>query len=179
MLGTPNGGSPWSRVFDWATVALGLALNHLTAIPWPSSAVGWLAKWMENPTVTLGEMHSNAPILSELNKSADPGIPYVMIAGKTSLIKAANEAPASAPNKPSTFARLVGRLTSPEFLHDVANPFFLGQDNDVAVSVESMENVPQGRAKGFNVCPVACDHLSYFRDAEGLNALAKVLSDAP
>ena len=60
MLGTPNGGSPWPRVFDWATVALGLGLNHLTAIPWPASVVGGLAAWMENPTVALNEMLSTS-----------------------------------------------------------------------------------------------------------------------
>ena len=50
MLGTPNGGSPWPQVFDWATVALGLGLNHITAIAWPASVVGGLAAWIENPT---------------------------------------------------------------------------------------------------------------------------------
>ena len=56
MLGTPNGGSPWPRIFDWATVALGLGLNHLTAIAWPASVVGGLAAQIENPTVALKEM---------------------------------------------------------------------------------------------------------------------------
>ncbi len=72
MLGTPNGGSPWPRVFDWATVALGLALNHLTAIAWPASVFGGLAAWMENPTVALNEMLPTATVLSELKQEPGP-----------------------------------------------------------------------------------------------------------
>jgi len=167
MLGTPNGGSPWPRVFDWATVTLGLALNHLTPIAWPASVVGGLAAWMENPTVALNEMLSSSTLLAELNESPDPGIPYVMLAGTTSLIPAAIASPDA--------ARLLSRLTSPDLLHKVANPFFLDQENDVAVSVASMENIAPGRRPRFEVRPIACDHLSYFRDSAGLKALAEVL----
>jgi hypothetical protein len=70
----------------------------------------------------------------------------------------------------------MARLTSPDFLHTVANPFFLGQENDIAVSVASMENIATGRTSPFAVRPAACDHLSYFNDPAGLKALADVLS---
>jgi hypothetical protein len=30
MLGTPNGGSPWPAVADWATTALAVGLNELS-----------------------------------------------------------------------------------------------------------------------------------------------------
>ena len=176
MLGTPNGGSPWPQVFDWATVALGLGLNHLTAIAWPASVVGGLAKWIENPTVALNEMLPTSKVLEALKQSPDPGIPYVMLAGNTSIIPAAAES--SNGGKASLLARLLTRLTSPELLHKVANPFFLDQENDVAVSVASMENISSGRKQPFDVRPVACDHLSYFRDPEGLKALATILTEA-
>jgi hypothetical protein len=176
MLGTPNGGSPWPRVVDWATVALGLALNHLTAIPWPASVIGGLTGWMENPTVALNEMLSTAPVLAELNKSPDPGIPYVMVAGNTSLIPAA--VASAGPDKPSLVARLVARLASPDFLHKIANPFFLHEENDVAVSVASMKKIAPGRKRPLDVRLVACDHMSYFHDPAGLKALAGVLESA-
>jgi hypothetical protein len=176
MLGTPNGGSPWPRVVDWATVALSLGLNHLTAFAWPASALGGLAAMIENPTVALNEMLSTAEVLSKLNQSPDPGIPYVMIAGNTSLIAAA-VAPVGQEQR-SVFARLVERVTSPDLLRKVANPFFVDQPNDVAVSVASMENVATGRKEALKVHHVACDHLSYFRDPEGLKALAAVLAGA-
>jgi len=176
MLGTPNGGSPWPRVFDWATVALGLGLNNLTTIAWPASVVGSLVGQIESPTVALDEMLSNSKVLAALKASADPGIPYVMLAGQTSIIPAATAAPDAA--KPSPLSRLLVRLTSPKLLYEVANPFFLGQTNDVAVSVASMENIAAGRTPACDVRPVACDHLSYFSDPAGLKALAQALSDS-
>ena len=75
MLGTPNGGSPWPQVFDWATVALGLGLNHLTAIAWPASVVGGLAAWIENPTVALNEMLSSSKVLAALKRAPTPASP--------------------------------------------------------------------------------------------------------
>ncbi len=142
MLGTPNGGSPWPRVVDWATLALGVGLNHLTAIAWPASVVVGLAAQIENPTVALKEMLPGAGILSELNKSADPGMPYVMLAGNTSIIPAATETTGVA--KGGLLGRLLARLTSRDLLHKVAIPFFLDQANDIAVSIASMEDIAPG-----------------------------------
>jgi hypothetical protein len=175
MLGTPNGRSPWPRMFDWATVALALGLNHLTAIPWPASVVGWLAARIENPTVALHEMLSGSKVLADLRASADPGIPYVVLAGNTSIIPAATQSPDVQTG--SLLGRLLARLTSPGLLHEVANPFFLDQANDIAVSVASMENIAPGRKPSYDVRPVACDHLSYFRDPAGVRALASVLAE--
>ncbi len=173
MLGTPNGGSPWPQVFDWATLALTLGLNHLTAIAWPASIVGGLAAWIENPTVALNEMLPTSGVLQALKQGADPGIPYVLLAGNTSMIKQVPQQPAEGAR--ALFTRLLARLRSPELLHQVANAFFFSQENDIAVSVASMENVPDGWKASFQVHPVACDHLSYFRDPQGLKALAAVL----
>lgn len=175
MLGTPNGGSPWPRVVDWATVALGLGLNHLTAIAWPASVVGGLAALIENPTVALHEMLAGSGVLEALKLSPDPGIPYVMLAGNTSIITAASAA--TDPREGSLLGRLIARLTSPGLLHNVANPFFLSQANDVAVSVASMESISHGRNPPYEVRPVACDHLSYFLDPAGLKALVTVLAE--
>ena len=68
-------------------------------------------------------------------------------------------------------------MTSPDLLHEVANPFFLDQANDIAVSVASMENIAPGRKPPYDVRPVACDHLSYFRDPASVKALATVLAE--
>ncbi len=174
MLGTPNDGSPWPSVANWATTAIALGLNQLTAIPWPSVVLGALQKSAESPTKTLNEMVRGSKVLEALSGAGDPGIPYVMLAGVTSLIPSATQE--AGPGAGSRLGRLLSRLTSPNFLHDVADPFFMGQDNDIAVSLESMRNVPKGRKLAYDVRPVACDHVSYFRDPEGLNALAEVLS---
>lgn len=176
MLGTPNGGSPWPRVVDWATVALAVGLNHLTVIAWPSSVLGGLTTLTEkSPTVALNEMLGNSRVLADLAASPDPGIPYVMLAGNTSLIPAA--VVASDPKTVSVLGRLLARLTAPRLLHEVANPFFLGQTNDVAVSTASMENILTARTPPYDVRPVSCDHLTYFQDPAGLKALADVLAE--
>jgi len=151
-------------------------LYNLTAIAWPASVVGGLAAWLENPTVAFNEMLSTSKVLEALKRSPDPGIPYVMLAGNTSIIPAAAES--SKGGKGSLLGRLLKRLSSPELLHRVANPFFLDQENDVAVSVAIMENTPSGWKPQFEVRPVACDHLSYSRNPEGLKALATILAEA-
>ncbi len=174
MLGTPNGGSPWAKIGDWATLALSLGLNHATKTSWPAAVVASLVKQVESPTVTLNEMLPDSKVLAKLKLSPDPGIPYIMLAGNTSIIAAAVADPGA--GKPSFLARLLSRLTGSKLLHSVANPFFNDQENDVAVSVASMKNIAHGRKPAFDVRPVACDHLSYFRDPAGLKALADALS---
>jgi pimeloyl-ACP methyl ester carboxylesterase len=173
MLGTPNGGSPWPRIADWATLAIAFGLNHLTAIAWPATVLGGLMKLVDNPTIALNQMVPGSKVLKTLAAAADPKIPYVLIAGNTSIIPAAIATDSA---KKSAFNRLVARLASPTFLHDVADPFFLGQTNDVAVSTPSMESLDAARKPPIDVRSVACDHLSYFRDQEGLKALAAVLA---
>ncbi len=173
MLGTPNGGSPWPRVFDWATVTLGLAMNHFTVIPWTAAALGGLAALMENPTAALNEMQHTSGLIAKLKSSYDPGVEYFVVAGNTPIIEGPD--PSAVPANDGRLARLLARLTSPGLLHSVANPFFFGQPNDVAVAVNSMEDIA-ARWRPKDVKLVACDHLSYFQDTAGLEALVDVLS---
>jgi hypothetical protein len=53
---------------------------------------------------------------------------------------------------------------------------FLGEPNDIAVTVQSIKSLP----KGWNVSPfiqeVACDQLTYFNHPEGLKALLTALT---
>jgi hypothetical protein len=42
MLGTPNEGSPWPTVEDWATAAIGIGLNKLGGLFWPAATLGSL-----------------------------------------------------------------------------------------------------------------------------------------
>ena len=58
--------------------------------------------------MALNEMLSTSKVLAELNQSPDPGIPYVMLAGNTSIIPAAIAAPDA--RKASVFARLLERV---------------------------------------------------------------------
>ncbi|MFM6250458.1 MAG: hypothetical protein ACKPEQ_15140, partial [Dolichospermum sp.] len=57
--------------------------------------------------------------------------------------------------KESTFQRLIQRLGT----QVVEFPFF-GQPNDIAVKVDSIKNIPEGRRIPTNIQEVACDHLT-------------------
>jgi len=173
MLGTPNGGSPWPRVADWANIVLSLGLNQLTTISWPPSVLGSLAALIDDPNIDFYELQPGAQLLEELLTSNDPGIPYVLLAGTASVAPAAVEI--ADPARGSLVSRLLERLVSGKLLHEVANPFFLGRDNDIAASLASMEAFPPRWRRSCDIRPVACDHLSYFHTDEGLRALAEAL----
>jgi hypothetical protein len=49
---------------------------------------------------------------------------------------------------------------------------FLGQPNDIAVLVQSIKSVPEGRMPQPVIQEVACDHLVYFGDPAGLQGLS-------
>ena len=169
MLGTPNGGSPWPRLVDWATVAMALGLNGLTGSPWPSRVLRGLTAALGDPRTALTEMISGSPTLAELSRSPDPGIPYTILTGDTSTI------PTDA-GPDGKVSRLIGRLFGTSPMYVIANPFFLGAANDVAVAITSMTSIPGRRARPV---PVSCDHLTYFSSRAGLAALAEALDRIP
>ncbi|MFM6009143.1 MAG: esterase/lipase family protein [Dolichospermum sp.] len=168
MLGTPNAGSPWPTVQDIATVALGIGLNSLSTVAWPVKVLGGLVSGLEAVDVTLDQMKPSSPFLRTLAASPDPGIPYSVIAGNTSIMRAALVAEGK---KESTFQRLIQRLGT----QVVEFPFF-GQPNDIAVKVDSIKNIPEGRRIPTNIQEVACDHLTYFvESSEALEYLSEYL----
>ncbi len=167
MLGTPNAGSPWPTVQAWATTALGIGLNSLSVVAWPVRALGSLMGAIETVDVTLDQMAPGSDFYQTLTASADPGIPYTVIAGNTSILPAALEAPEG---QESRMARLMNRL-----LHETTALAFFGEPNDIAASVQSIESIPPGRSPQPEIREVACDHITYFNTAAGLSALAEAL----
>jgi hypothetical protein len=114
-------------------------------------------------------MEANSPFLKSLATSPDPGIPYTIVAGNTSLVSAALQ-PES--EQPAAIERLMQKL----FNQVVALPFF-EQPNDIAVTVHSIKNVPV-RSLPQNILEVACDHLVYFTHPEGLKGLSEAIAKA-
>jgi pimeloyl-ACP methyl ester carboxylesterase len=169
MLGTPNAGSPWPRVVDWGTVAIALGLNSLTGTAWPAKVLGGLTAALGNPKITLKEMMPGSETLATLGQSPDPGIPYVMLAGNTSIIPELKV-------EGGPVQQLIGRLFGSGPLYAIANPFFLGAVNDVAVSVASMKQIPNGWARTMHIVESGCDHVTYFRSDAGLVALREALT---
>ena len=174
MLGTPNGGSPWPNVVDWATTTLALGLNQLTVIPWTGKVVGWLTKAIDQLKVDLTQMHDGSPVVKLLAESPDPKIPYIMVAGNTSLPPQVTT-PDPAKADTSILNRLLGRLHAVKPLEIAANKLFDGSENDVAVSLQSMRTVPASHTPPYDVREVGCDHMTYFNDPAGLDGLLKAL----
>ena len=172
MLGTPNGGSPWSTIEDWAITALSLGLNALTPLAWPAKILGGLAAAVEQIDVALDEMQPGSDFLKSLHSSPDPKIPYTIIAGNTSLIARTSAV------QDQVRKSLLERLKSLNLLHLATAPAFLGAPNDIAVSVADIRRQPDGRTPAATVREVACDHLTYFTTSAGLTPLFESLAGA-
>ena len=177
MLGTPNAGSPWSTVEDWAVTMLGIGLNSLSQVSWSVPILGMLMKvvgtaagTLEVIDVSLDQMKPGSQFLSNLASSADPGIPYSIVAGNTSIIPAAK---ISQGNKPSLIKRLTQKLSN----RAISLAFF-GQPNDIAVEVDSIKNVESNRTYPPQIQEVACDHMVYFYHPEGLKGLSNAIQQA-
>ncbi|MBE9117676.1 caspase family protein [Lusitaniella coriacea LEGE 07157] len=176
MLGTPNGGSPWSVVEDWALTALSLGLNGLTKITWSVPVVGQLValtklavKAVETIDVSLDQMNPDSDFLKNLASSPEPGIPYTILAGNTAL------APNALEPEPGKQTSPLERLMQKLFNRAMEKPFF-GQPNDIAVTVKSIKNVSESRTPQPQIQEVGCDHLVYFSHEAGLTALAAAVA---
>lgn len=170
MLGTPNGGSPWPVVEDWVKLTLAIGLNGLSLAAWPAKVIAMLMGTLEkNMRVALAQMNPASDFLNSLAASDDPGIPYSIIAGNTSIIPAALE------QQSSQKGSLLERLQQSLFKKVVELPFF-GVPNDIAVKVDSIKSIPQGRSLTPQIQEVACDHLTYFVTDFGLEALASAIA---
>ncbi|MDY6896649.1 MAG: hypothetical protein SWZ49_01005 [Cyanobacteriota bacterium] len=171
MLGTPNAGSPWSGVEDLVKLTLGIVLNSLSVIAPPAKVIGTLMDtWEKNIRVSLAQMNPNSDFLNSLAASEDPGIPYSIIAGNTSIVPAALKQQAE--NKSA-----IERLQQSLFKKVVEFPFF-GEPNDIAVKVDSIKNVPTARLHPPYIQEVPCDHMSYFLSETttvGLKALIRAI----
>lgn len=171
MLGTPNGGSPWPSIQDWAFATLGVGLNGLAVGAWPVHVLSSLLGLIEREDVGLDELNAKSDLLRDLSHSADPGVPYTIIAGETAIIPAALKEDDA---QKSLLKRLFQKLNpTGNWLHAVSDLAFYNSPNDVAVSVESIFSVPDARnPQPRKLDTVACDHMSYFSTGAGLTALA-------
>lgn len=175
LLGTPNAGSPWPSVQGWATTALGIGLNSLATVAWPVKALGTLLSTIETVDRTLDQMMPGSDFLKSLKTSPDPGIPYTIIAGNTSLRRDALQLEPD--QQQGRLARLLSKLAPQQLLHSATGLAFFGQPNDIAVSVQSIGDVPRDRTPQPQVHQVSCDHVTYFSTAAGLHALARTLAE--
>ena len=178
MLGTPNGGSPWSDVENnvsavvkgWANTTLAVFLNNLTRSPVKTIAVAGLMKLLDASDNSLDQMNKESELLAKLEQSPDPKTPYHIIVGDTAKITYTTSG--------NTLQRLVQNLANrfQDWVFDLLTKKLFLKPNDIAVSVASIKNVPLQRTPSPEVIDVACHHLSYFTNREGLEALERALT---
>ncbi len=164
MAGTPNAGSAIAKMVtlrDSSLMLLGFLLNFLQEIP----LVGTFIRILEGTkkvTYTLGQMDydDSEEFLRNLNLSADPEIPYYVIAGNLAQYLEQDESAKRLVNK---LYKLGGKI------------FYGAEDNDIAASVESIFSVNSKRKPSPQKQQVACHHLNYFEHEESAEAIKKFL----
>ncbi len=174
MLGTPNAGSPWATIQDWAFTALGIGLNQLSSVAWPLNIITALLSFLEANDNALDQMKPQSEFIQSIAKNIDPQVQYTIIAGDRSIRSSALEIE---PGKNSSqIQRLMQKLFG-SAVDNVVDTVFLQQPNDIAVTLSSIKSISLER----NPQPIiispdsACDHLTYFTSQAGLDALANAL----
>ncbi|MEM6400911.1 MAG: caspase family protein [Cyanobacteria bacterium P01_D01_bin.116] len=162
MPGTPNAGSPLATVEEWAISLLTLGLNGLSTVVLPAKLLVGLLAAIEEIDITLDQMQPKSNFLKNLAASPDPGIPYSIIAGDNSI--------ASENNRNENLQQILQKLKIKS-----RNAVFSNQPNDDSVSVESITYVNSNRVPQPQIYNTGSNHMSYFSDVEGLNAIATAL----
>ncbi|WP_414624476.1 caspase family protein [Calothrix sp. CCY 0018] len=171
MLGTPNAGSPWPKIQDWAFTALGIGLNQLSTVVWGTNIIAALLAFLEANDNALDQMQYQSDFIQSIANNPDPNVQYTIIAGDRSITPEA----LAAEGNSSKIQRLMQKLFS-SAVDGMVDKVFFQQPNDIAVTTEgiksvSLERNPQPRI----ISPIACDHNSYFTTQAGLDALVQAL----
>ncbi|GAA6617267.1 caspase family protein [Scytonema sp. NUACC26] len=176
MLGTPNGGSPWPTVQDWAFAALGIGLNQLSSVAWPAAVIAGMLRFLDSNVKALDQMNPRSNFIQSIATNPDPNVRYTIIAGDRSVRPEALQTDSG--KQSSTIKRLMDKLFS-SAQERVVNLVFFRQPNDIAVTLESIKSVSENRSpKPRIISPDAtCDHVTYFSTQSGLDALVKALCE--
>ncbi len=163
MAGTPNAGSAVANVLDtrkYIKMIFTFAVNFGWAIPYAASVLSFL-KFTHKLTPTLEQMHYNSDFLQELNLSADPHVPYSIVAGHLDRFIAKNQ----------EAQKLIDKLYK-----SGADLFYKNQANDIAVAIDSILSIDKNREPSSELREVACHHLNYFLEPESTEALYQLLT---
>lgn len=164
MCGTPNVGSPFGKI-DAARSLTGVlttwAMNCFAAFA-PFGA-GLLAVFGRSKkiTPTLEQMNPNSEFIQKLNAGGNPGIRYTILAGDVRNYDQQND---------KLMAKLVAKIGKGELF----DALYHDAGHDIAVSLASIQGVPEARQPVPKKTVVDCHHLNYFVSEAGLRALEKV-----
>lgn len=170
MLGPPNAGTPLAVVQEWATHVITLGLNGLLSFLHPAAVVAYAVRFVsgllsgiEAVDDALDQLKPNSEFYIDLNRSADPQVPYFVVIGDAKELKARDA-------KSWWYSKAMQRIVS---------PLFANQANDMVVSVKSAEAVlslKPARVPLPEKNVIDCDHISYFDTPAGLKAIATYLA---
>ena len=168
MLGTPNAGSPWSTVEDWATAGIAFVLNRVSTVFWPARVLASLTALLERVDATLDQMHPGSEFLKKLAGLPEPSVPYTILAGNTKLI---TPDPAAHEKRRTRIGKLLAKLHLRQRTYEALTATVFREANDIAAAVSSIKSV-----RGDPIMrEVASDHISYFHSEAGLKALVEAL----
>ena len=94
LLGPPNNGTPLVALRQWLAYFIGLGLNGLLTAVAPWTVLTWAVRGLsavvagaQKIDTTLDQLKPDSEFYRDMNRSADPGIPYHVIIGDTHLVK--------------------------------------------------------------------------------------------
>ena len=176
ICGTPNGGTPWPKVKDAAVFLLTLALNKIPVVGWPLTAAAFLAKQIKFASgldVVTVDMKPNSELIRELDTNTDPGIPYTLLQGNTSLMMAKEGGDEMDKDK---ILKILDKQKLSAASKKAVTTLLFQEANDVVVSVNSVGHVNVNNDwANVNADEVACDHFGYFTNGYGMEKVLGAL----
>jgi len=174
MLGTPNNGSPWPKMKDWAAWAVTIGLSKITLVGWPLLALNYLMEGTKKAASldkVTDDMKPGSELIQSLDGSNDPGVPYTIIAGNTSILLKTQT------DGEGKVKKILTNLGIDKAHYQLLTQFLFREENDIAASKSSMTNVSANRNPIPKLVIAPCDHISYFTTDAGRMVITKVLDE--
>jgi pimeloyl-ACP methyl ester carboxylesterase len=164
MCGTPNVGSPFGKIDSARNLTSVLTTWAMNSFPaFAPFGAGLLAVLGRSKKISpcLEQMNPGSELIRELNASNDPVVRYSILAGDIRDYQEESDA-------------LLAKLTAKIGKGALFDALYRDAGHDIAVSLASIQGVPDARQPAPLKREVGCHHLNYFASAAGLRALVGV-----
>lgn len=164
MCGTPNVGSPFGKIDSARNLTSVLTTWAVNSFPvFAPFGAGLLTVLGRSKKISpcLEQMNPASPFIQELNAGSDPGVRYSILAGDIR-------------NYQEESDPLLAKLTAKIGKGALFGALFQERVHDIAVSLASIQGVPNARHPVPVKREIGCHHLNYFISEAGLRALTAV-----